>query len=88
MDKTPLPCKRVVRCSGPQHVSHPGNILCALEGNRIYLKCQDRGCSRWSRISLSFPGLSLDLAQAGIVQETLPEGYHLHLEPATTVVPK
>jgi hypothetical protein len=78
--------KKVIRCSGPLCNHENGNILLAFDKNRIYVKCRNRDCKRWTRITLKIPGLCIDLADAGIVQEVLPEDYHLHLENATVVV--
>jgi hypothetical protein len=78
--------KLVIRCQDKTHGEKHGNILCAVSENNIFIKCQDRDCHRWTKITFSIPGIKLDLRTAGIVQESMPEDYHLHLEPATTVV--
>jgi predicted unusual protein kinase regulating ubiquinone biosynthesis (AarF/ABC1/UbiB family) len=78
--------KKVVRCEGQIHTDHPGNILLAFDKNRIFVHCPDRGCGRWTRFTINVPGVELDFSDAGILQEVLPKDYHLHLEPATTVV--
>ena len=81
-----MKAKQVIRCTSNAHGERLGNIVCALSDNAIFVKCKERDCSRWTKITISIPGIRLDLSSAGIVQETLPEGYHLHLEPAVTVV--
>jgi hypothetical protein len=78
--------KKVIRCQGQTHGERQGNILVAISGPSIYVKCQDRDCHRWTKITLNIPGLKIDLSTAGMVQEVLPDGYHLDLEPAVTVV--
>lgn len=78
--------KKVIRCASDVHKKHQGNILCAFEGNTIYIKCNDRDCKRWTKLTLNVPGIEIDLSDAGIVQESLPENYHLHLISAITVV--
>jgi len=76
--------KKVVRCSN--HKTHNGNILAVVDKGAVYIKCPDRGCRRWTKITLNLPGLNIDLRDAGIMQQVMPENYHLTLEPATTVV--
>jgi hypothetical protein len=78
--------KKVIRCQSPTHRGLQGNILIAVSGSTIFAKCNDRDCHRWTRITINIPGVNINLSEAGIVQESLPEGYHLDLEPATTVV--
>ena len=78
--------KKALRCSNPTCNHGNGNVLLALEGKRIYVKCRNRDCKRISRITIRIPGIDIDFNSAGIVQEVLPEGYHLDLEPAATVV--
>lgn len=78
--------KKVVRCESEIHTKRPGNILCAFDGNSIFILCQDRDCKRWTRLTLNVPGISLNLNDAGITQEAMPKGYHLTLEPAQTAV--
>jgi hypothetical protein len=78
--------KNVIRCIGENHEEGRGNILLALDGDSIFVKCQDRNCRRWVRITLHIPGVSIDLSEAGIVQEVLPENTFLDLKPATVVV--
>jgi hypothetical protein len=78
--------KQVVRCQGSIHTRHEGNILIAFSGSDLYVKCNDRDCKHWTKISINIPGLKIDLSEVGITQEVLPSDYHLHLEPATSVV--
>ncbi len=78
--------KQVIRCRGPIHTKHEGNILVAYEGNNIFVKCNDRDCKLWTKLTINIPGINLDLSESGIVQEALPPDYHLHLQPATTVI--
>jgi hypothetical protein len=78
--------KRVIRCESETHIDHPGNILCAFEGNNLYILCQDRDCKRFTKLTINIPGVNLNLQDAGITQEAMPRGYHLHLEKASTVV--
>jgi hypothetical protein len=78
--------KQVIRCQGSIHTKHEGNILIAYSGPDLFLKCNDRDCKRWTKITINIPGLKIDLSEAGITQEVLPQDYHLHLQPATTVV--
>jgi hypothetical protein len=78
--------KKVIRCQGKTHGDRQGNILIAISGPSVYIKCQDRDCRRWTKLTFNIPGLKLDLSVAGVLQEVLPEGYHLDLEPAMTVV--
>lgn len=78
--------KKVIRCGDPRCNHEQGNILLAFDRNRIYVKCSNRSCRRWTRITLKIPGLQIDLSDAGIVQDVMPEGYHLHLEAATVLV--
>lgn len=82
----PHESKKVIRCSGFNCNHETGNILLAFAKDRIYVKCRNRDCRRWTRITLRIPGISIDLNDAGIVQEVLPEDYHLNLETATVVV--
>jgi len=78
--------KKVVRCQSDKCGKEKSNILFAIEGNSIYVKCRDWDCKKWSKISFVVPGLEIDLSKCGIVQEALPEDYHLHIEPAASVV--
>lgn len=78
--------KQVIRCQGHIHTKHEGNIILAYSGSDLYVKCNDRDCKRWTKVTINFPGLKIDLSEAGITQEVLPADYHLHLEPATSVV--
>jgi hypothetical protein len=78
--------KKVIRCQSKIHTEHQGNILAAVEGNSLFIKCPDRGCRRWTRLTIIIPGIKFNLSEAGIVQDVMPEDYHLHLEPATVVV--
>ena len=78
--------KQVVRCQGSIHTKHEGNILIAYSGSEIFVKCNDRDCKRWTKITITIPGLKIDLSEAGITQEVMPPDYHLHLQAATTVV--
>jgi len=80
--------KKVVRCQGSIHTKHEGNILIAYGGSSIYVKCNDRDCKRWTKLTINIPGLKINLPESGITQEVLPQDYHLHLEPATTAVLK
>lgn len=78
--------KKAIRCSDP-HCNHgEGNVLLSFDGDKIYVKCRNRDCRLITRITLRIPGINLDLNSAGIVQEVLPEDYHMTMEPATTVV--
>jgi len=81
-----LKSKSVIRCQGSIHTKHEGNILIAYDGNSIYVKCNDRDCKRWTKLTINIPGININLSESGIVQEVLPADYHLHLQPATTVV--
>ena len=78
--------KKVIRCDGDVHTQHTGNILVAIGGNSMFVKCGDRGCKRWTKITISIPGIKINLSEAGIIQEVMPQDYHLHLEPATTAI--
>ena len=78
--------KKVIRCAGKIHGDHLGNILLAIGKDCLFVKCQDRACKQWTKITLNIPGIDLDLAEVGIVQENLPADYHIHITPATTVV--
>jgi hypothetical protein len=80
--------KSVIRCHGPIHTQHSGNILLAYKDNSIFVKCNDRACKRWTNLTINIPGINLNLSDAGITQEVLPEDYHLHLAQAMTVVAK
>jgi hypothetical protein len=80
--------KSVIRCQAKIHTEHQGNILMAFEGNAIYVKCPDRGCRRWTKLTISINGIKLNLSNAGIVQDVLPEDYHLTIGPTTTLVGK
>ena len=81
-----MKAKKVIRCQGDVHKAHQGNILVAISENALYVKCQDRGCKRWTRITINIPGIKINLLDAGIIQDAMPEEYHLTLEPATVVV--
>ena len=78
--------KKTIRCTGAIHKSHNGNILIAFNKDSIFVKCQDRDCKRWSKITVNIPGVEIDLSKAGIIQEVMAIDYHLHLETTTTVV--
>jgi hypothetical protein len=79
--------KKVIRCQSDKHQTN-GNILVALSDKSIFVKCNNGVCKSWTKITLNIPGLRLDLSEAGITQEVLPDDYHLHLENATSVVVK
>lgn len=81
-----MKAKLVIRCQSKNHSGRQGNILCAVSGSSLFVKCQDRDCHRWTKITIGINGIRLDLTSAGLVQEIMPEDYHLTLEPATTVV--
>lgn len=78
--------KRVVRCQSDKCGKENSNILFAFDGNSIYVKCRDWDCKRWTKISVIIPGAEIDFSKCGIVQEVLPENYHLHIENCATVV--
>ena len=78
--------KKVIRCSAPACNHESGNILLAIDKNRIYVKCRNRYCRLWTRITLRVPGVNIDLMDAGLVQEVMPVDYHLHLEAAAVVL--
>lgn len=78
--------KKVIRCQSEKHDKSQGNILVAFSDNSIFVKCNNGICKSWTKITLSIPGIRIDLTEAGITQEILPEDYHLHLEPAVSVV--
>lgn len=75
--------KTAVRCS-----AHPdnGNILLVVSGNSILTKCRDASCKRWTKITFEIPGFKINLSEAGITQEVLPENYHIDMKNASTVV--
>lgn len=77
--------KKVIRCQSDKHEKN-GNILLALSDKSIFVKCNNGICKNWTKITLNIPGIKLDLTEAGITQEVLPDDYHLHLESATTLV--
>ena len=76
--------KKIIRCTGPVHESGQGNILIAIEGNSVYVRCHDRACKRWSKITFNLLSDTLDFA--GKVQEVLPEDINLDTKLAATVV--
>ena len=78
--------KKVISCSDPNCNHGNGNLLLAFQNNRIFVKCRNSDCRRWTRLTLRIPGININLEEAGVVQEVMPEGYHLDLEKAMTVV--
>lgn len=78
--------KLAIRCQSKIHGDRGGNLVCAVVNNAIYIKCQDRDCKRWTKLTINVPGIKIDFSSAGIVQEVMPQDYHLHLEPAPVVV--
>jgi len=78
--------KKVISCGNPSCNHGNGNILLAVQGNKIFVKCRNSDCRRWTRLTIRIPGINIDLEDAGILQEIMPDGYHLDLEKATTVV--
>lgn len=78
--------KKAIRCSDRQCNHGDGNVLLAFDRNRIYVKCRNRDCKKITRLTIRIHGININFNDAGIVQEVLPEDYHLDLERATTVV--
>lgn len=54
-------------------------------GNKIFVKCPNYKCGHWTEITVSFPGIDLDLCDSATVRRDLPVGYHLDIEPASVV---
>jgi len=62
----------VIRCRNrAAHGERPGNILVVVEGNTILVKCSDRKCKSWTRITFAVPGVSLNFEDAAITTETV-----------------
>ncbi|HUX56736.1 MAG TPA: hypothetical protein VMV77_07170 [Bacteroidales bacterium] len=67
-----------VRCQAENHLKHNqsgGNMVMILEGNSIYAKCGHGTCQKWTRLTLSIPGVDLDFTRVAYVQETLPKTF-------------
>jgi hypothetical protein len=53
--------------------------------NGFFVKCSDKDCRRWTKITLNIPGVKLNFTKAGITQEVLPENYHIDHDQSITV---
>ena len=74
---------QVLRCREKFHeesIKKIGNILFVFDGDSIYARCTDRGCKRWTKITLNIPGVKLDFSKVGFVQEAMPKGFRFELK--------
>lgn len=69
-----------VRCQAEYHLKHNpsgGNIVLMFQGNSIFAKCDRGGCKRWTKLSISFPGVEVDFSKAAFSQKTMPKNFTL-----------
>ena len=64
----------------PHFPKNAGGILCVYEGDRIYIKCGERRCKRWTEIKVSIPGINIDFSNAGFTQTVMPDGFKIKHE--------
>lgn len=76
-----------IKCVNDEvHKNHEGRLLCILDKDCIYVHCKHANCKRWTKLKISFPGISLDFTKAAIIRELLPSDYHFDFDEAVTVV--
>jgi len=63
-----------------------GGVLVVLEGDCIYVKCNDGGCRSWNRIKIKQPGVKLDFGNAALTQRIMPKGCSFNMKGASVVV--
>jgi len=63
-----------------------GNTLLIYDKNSLYVYCRDRACKRWSKVQISFPGISIDFSKAAIIQTLMPKDYHFDTSDASEVI--
>jgi hypothetical protein len=63
-----------------------GRILGFLQGDSIYLYCNERSCKRFTRIKFSWPGVKIDFNKAAIEQTLMPEKHNFRNKLASVLV--
>ena len=74
--------QQVLRCRNKE--SHKikngkGKILVVFDGNDIYAYCNDRGCKRWTKITVSIPGININFSNAAITQQVMPDNFKFEI---------
>jgi len=70
--------KGALRC----HNHEPSNLLFAIQGRSIFVRCSNRNCERWHKVTLTN---APDLDTFGVTQEMLPANYRLDLKEAAVI---
>jgi len=81
--------KKVIKCHNKEvhrTASGTGSILLIIDKGALYMHCKERSCKRWTKVQISFPGITLDFTKAAVVQTLMPEGYHFDVSDAPVVV--
>jgi hypothetical protein len=68
----------------PERFAYTKPIL--FDTDRVIAQCRNSHCMRWNEIIVKQPGIVINFADAAIVREDLPAGYHLDIEPAAVVI--
>lgn len=65
-----------LRCQNPVHeIKESGNLLFVVDKDSLYVKCNDRGCKRWTRITIQQPGVESNYNNAIFETVPMPEGF-------------
>lgn len=63
-----------IKCKHVKAHTH-GRLLAIIRDNSIFIKCKHTQCKRWTKLTISFPGIDLDFTKAAITQEFVSKNH-------------
>lgn len=74
--------EKAIRCRNKdahEYYNGIGNILIVFDKNKLYVKCSERSCNRWTELTINFPGINIDFSKALIEQRLVSKGHRFKI---------